>query len=316
MDAWLKNYDKFKDVLIFILMVTNFVGISFFILFIISSCVLLKHLKVNILVIINGAILVSDSLVNLFLELLVSTTYSPFLNIDMDYARWVHDMWVWTEPIGRLSNVLCLGYAVGRYVMICGSKKWSQYHSWSIILLYVIIAVLVEFSFPLISKVTNFDYITFETSNTTSIVLSLFYCLKFSIMMFGSILHSLVVRAMNKRLNTSIILLRSLKKHDKAKNCEQIKKFNKSLFILFLVHNVMDVLCEINHIAEPILSIVGFRGVNQQLGHFFYKVYEICRQLKTVEEAAAQVLFPIFHFMFLPSFDGFFQRCCRNNENL
>ena len=179
------------DVFIPILIVTNICGFSLFILFSVSCCILQKHLKVTILVIFNGAVLVSESIFNLFNELMASNGYFSFFD-EMEKRinqELINDMWLWTESIGRLFNVVCLGYAVGRYVMICGTKEWAQYHSWSMIVFYIIIAVLVEFSFPLVSQITNFDYGRFDERNTCT-VFSFVYCLKLSIMIFGSILHT------------------------------------------------------------------------------------------------------------------------------
>ena len=272
------------------------------------SCVILKNWKMNILVIINGAVLVSESVINLCMEIFGSRTYSPFAIIEWQMTTWIPILWIWTEPLGRLSNLLCLGYAMERYVIICGSKEWSQCHSYSLIAVYVIITVLVEFSYPLISILTNYDYYSIDAGKATCIVLSVSYCLKLGITIFGLILHVLIVLAMNKRLDTSIFMHISLKKDTKVKNCKRIKKFNLSILILLLCHTVMDMICDATHMIDPFLCTIDFGGVNEQLGTLFFNASYLIEKVNNLVEAAAQVLFTIFHFIFLPSFISFFCR--------
>ena len=263
----------------------------------------------NILVIINGTVFVSDSLINLCMEIFQSPIYCPISRLEyFSYLPWFQGVRIWTEPLGRLSNLLCLGYAIERYVIICDAKGWAQCHSYMIVAVYVIITILVEFSYPFIYYTTNYDYLAFDASKATCLVLSVSHFLKFSIAMFGLICHILVVLAMNKRLDTSIILHSSLKKGTSVKNCEQIKKFNLSILILLVCHTLINMICEVPHMVEPILCMIDFDGVSSQLRILYFYLFHIIEKVKNVEEAVAQILFIIFHFIFLPSFYGFLSR--------
>ena len=67
-------------------------------------------------------------------------------------------------------------------------------------------------------------------------------------------------------------------------------------------------MCEATHMVDPFLCIIDFGGVSGQFGTLFFNAFYLIEKVKNLEEAAAQVLFTIFHFILLPSFISFFRR--------
>ena len=180
-------------------------------------------------------------------------------------------------------------------------------------MVYAILAFLAEFGVPFSFQITNYEYCSQENQNhkysTCTATLISVFC-KHSIQAFGLVTHIFLVVSMNTRLNTSIGLLKNFEKKDKIKNCERIKKFNISALVLQLVLDMTDFLSDLQLAVEAIICLNGYEYEFQDY-HSHRMFLETLDNFRLSVIIATQISFPIFHFIFLPSFLGFFLKYCK-----
>ena len=306
---------EFLHAYLTILISMNAAGILLFMMFFISSCSLLKQWTINIIVILIAAVHVCNSFTDTIVEIILQPTY-----LSLEHSRalgvlfaQVYPVITWLKPLGTISNLLSLAYALQRYIIICKSAKFPKCHI-LLQVVYVIIAVLVKYILSLDELGVTFSttLVSSEISNDVSLktrhsIFSITFFLDLCLMVSVSVFHALLVVAMNKRLDTSIVLLKSLKKHKTVKNCAKIKMFNVSSLVLQFAHNLMKMLFEFIHATGSLLLIYDVRFINWPL---IDKTQQIVRLVKLFESAASQVLFPVFHFIYLPKFLKFLKRNC------
>ena len=292
--------------------------ILFAVLFV-TSCLMLKKWKFKILVITISAILVCDSHIRLWYMIF---SYGTFRLSVPDVLSIIFSCsgFEWLGKAGGLRHTisfLSLIYAFEMYTLICGSVKSSQYCKFLIIVVYAILAFLAEFGVPFSFQITNYEYCSQENQNhkysTCTATLISVFC-KHSIQAFGLVTHVYLVVGINRRLNTSIVLLKTFEKTDKIMNCERIKKFNNSTLVSQLVFEMTDFLCDLCTAIEAIVCISGYDKQTirfKTMAYLFFIIHDVLYSFRLSVIIATQISFPIFHFMFLPSFRKCFRNCCK-----
>lgn len=311
---------KFMKSYIPILISLHIFGGLIFIIFLVASCLVLKKLKIKILIITMSAILICDSHLRLWFMVFAYGTFRLSVP-DVLSVIFSCSVFEWLANVSGLGNIisfLSLVYIFERYTLICISVKLSQYCNVLIIMVYATLIVLAEFCLPLSFHITNFDLCSEEKRhdihNTCTATLISLFC-KHSIKAFGSVTQVFLVVRMNARLNTSIVLLKNFEKTDKIKNCERIKKFNISTLVLQLVFDVTVFVCDLCSAAEAIFCLIGYEQQSIQyntIAYTFFRIHDVLHSSRLSVIIATQISFPIFHFMFLPSFLKFFRNGCNS----
>ena len=292
---------NFLEAYLPILIFMDIFSILITMIFIVLSCSLLKKWTLNLLAISTALTYVSRSFVSILHVILWNSKYGA-LSFGSGNQHYI-------STLSHLPNFIGLGYALERYRIICSSLLTSIKTNVLLTLLYVTIAVFLQISIEGIITSMNPDFNWTVSDSEMRICLSLFifFVIKYTVMILGSGLHTILVVGMNRRLDVSILMQKSMKHECKVKKFERIKRLNASTLILQFFQTIFELVHELRYISESLMCVFEMDQINFPI---VIKMAEICHLITSMTMPIGSNLFCLFHYMYVPRFSRIFRKLC------
>ena len=292
----------FLDAYLPILIFVDVVSILLAMIFVILSCSLLKKWTLNLFAISTALTYVSRSFVSTFYVISWNSKYAA-LSFGAGNQHYI-------STLSHLPNFIGIGYALERYRIICSSLLTSIKTNVILTLLYVTIAVFLQLSIEGIIPSVDPDESWSVSDSEMRICLSLFIFLviKYTFMLLGSGLHACLVVGMNKRLDVSILMQKSMKHECKVKNFERIKRLNVSTLMLQFAQTTFELVHELHYVTDALVCVLEMDLMYLPV---VMKMAEISHLITSMSMSIGSNLFCLFHYMYVPRFCRFFHRFCK-----